>query len=241
MDLREPRAAGPRGRSRIAALPSVAGGIRLLGAWVESRMAYQGLPGISLGIVYDRDLIWSRGFGFADVDTRVATTPRTVYRIASITKLFTSTAILQLRDAGALQLDDPVERHLPWFRLRGMAPDGVPITIRHLLTHTAGLPREAGFPYWTDDHFPSREEVAARLPEQETAYPAEVKWKYSNLGIALAGEIVAAASGMACEEWIQQHVTGRLGMRDTAFVLTEPQRGRLATGYGRQSAGPCLL
>src|SRR5438067_12512992 len=72
--------------------PEVQSGIRLLEAWIESQMAYRGLPGVSVGIVYDQDLIWSRGFGYADVEKKVAAAPDTIYRIASISKLFTSTA-----------------------------------------------------------------------------------------------------------------------------------------------------
>src|SRR5438270_420515 len=82
----------------------------------------------------------------------------TLYRIASITKLFTSTAILQLRDAGKLRLDDPLDAYLPWFRIGGTRADAPAITTRELLTHTVGLPREAGMPYWTDQDFPTVEE-----------------------------------------------------------------------------------
>jgi CubicO group peptidase (beta-lactamase class C family) len=74
-----------------------------------------------------------------------------------VTKLFTATAIMQLRDAGRLRLDDPVVHYLPWFTIRTRDADAPPITIRHLLTHTAGLPREAAFPYSTDHNFPTRE------------------------------------------------------------------------------------
>ena len=114
-----------------------------------------------------------------------------------------ATAILILRDAGMLQLDDPVDRHLPWFDIRQRHPDAPPITIRHLLTHTAGLPREAAFPYWTNDVFPTRDQVREALPRLETAYPTESRWKYSNLALALAGEIVAAVSGQSYEDFVQ--------------------------------------
>ena len=92
--------------------------IELLCAWIEARMAYRGEPGLSIGIVHDQELVWAQGFGYADVANRVAASADTRYRIASVTKLFTSTAILLLRDADRLQLDDPVERHLPWFEIR---------------------------------------------------------------------------------------------------------------------------
>src|SRR5262249_15921815 len=117
--------------------PGVASGIRLLEAWIESRMEYRGLPGLSIGIVADQELVRARALGRADLERGAPATPATIYRIASISKLFTSTAIMQLRDAGKLRLDDPVEEHLPWFRLRHAGPDTAAITIRHLLTHTS--------------------------------------------------------------------------------------------------------
>src|SRR5262249_37840337 len=96
-----PPADATEGKSRtLAAHSEVRSAPRLREAWIDSQMAYRGLPGMSIGIVHDQDLIWSRGFGHADVEKRIPAAPDTVYRIASISKLFTSTAILQLRDRG---------------------------------------------------------------------------------------------------------------------------------------------
>jgi CubicO group peptidase (beta-lactamase class C family) len=178
--------------------------------------------------------VWSAGFGRACLDPARPATPDTLYRIASITKLFTSTAIVQLRDAGKLRLDDPIVEHLPWFAIEQAHADAPVATIRHLLTHTAGLPREAGSPYWTDGNFPTPEEVRARLPGQQTALPTETEWKYSNLGLTLAGEIVAAASGRPYADYVRAHVLEPLGMCRT-FVATPPAgHPDLAVGYTRR-------
>ena len=206
----------------------VASNIELLSAWIEAQMAHRAEPGLSVAIVHDQDLVWARGFGHADLESRVAATAGTGYRIASVTKLFTGTAILILRDAGMLQIDDPVDRHLPWFDIRQRYPDA------HLLTHTAGLPREAAFPYWTDANFPTREQVREALPRQETTYPVESRWKYSNLALALAGEIVAAVSGQSYETFVQQRILDPLAMSDTLVRAPHPDDPRLAVGYGRR-------
>src|SRR5262249_5863427 len=124
----EPAAKATTRPARLAEDEKVASGIRLLEAWIESQMAYRGLPGLSIGILYDQDLVWAKGFGYADVEKRTPATPGTIYRIASISKLFTSTAILQLRDQGKLQLDDPVARHLSWFKLKNRDADAPAIT-----------------------------------------------------------------------------------------------------------------
>lgn len=217
----------------LLAHPDVAANLELFCHWIEAQLAYRGQPGLSLGIVYDQELIWARGFGYADLAQRTPATPTTLYRIASITKLFTSTAIVQLRDAGKLQLDDPITRHLPWFTIQNRFPDAPPITIRHLLTHTSGLPREAAFPYWIDNNFPAMAQIREYLPQQITALPTETKWKYSNLGLALLGEIVAMVSGQPWESYLEEHILQPLGMENT-LAAVDPHHPRLATGYGRR-------
>ncbi|HTO13982.1 MAG TPA: serine hydrolase [Candidatus Binatia bacterium] len=211
--------------------------IDLLSAWIESQMAYAGQPGLSIAILHDQELVWAAGFGRASIEGNRPATPETLYRIASITKLFTSTAILQLRDAGRLQLDDPIARHLPWFSIGQPYAEAPVITIRHLLTHTAGLPREAGFPYWSDGDFPTIEKVRERLPGQRAALPTETEWKYSNLGLTMAGEIVAAVSGRPYADYVAEHVLEPLGMKHT-FVTTPPaDHPDLAVGYERRLPG----
>ncbi len=212
----------------------VAANLELFVAWVEAQLAQRDQPGISVGIIYDQTLIWSRGFGYANVAQQTPTTPETLYRIASITKLFTSTAIMQLRDEGRLQLDDPVKKHLPWFEIRNPHEDTPVLTIRHLLTHAGGLPREAAYPYWSTNEFPTMEEVQQALPDQEFSIPTGSDWKYSNLGLALAGEIVAAVTGVPYNEYVMQHILQPLGMENT-FVETVPaDHPLLATGYNRR-------
>jgi CubicO group peptidase (beta-lactamase class C family) len=213
---------------------SVRSSIGLLSAWVESQMAYNGLPGLSIGILHDQELVWAAGFGRAGLEPARPATPGTLYRIASITKLFTSTAILQLRDAGKLRLDDPLVEHLPWFRIGRAHAEAPETTIRHLLTHTAGLPREAGFPYWTDGEFPTAPQIRERLAAQEAALPTETEWKYSNLGLTLAGEIVAAVSGQAYPEYVADHILEPLGMLRTWVTTPPADHPELATGYTRR-------
>jgi CubicO group peptidase (beta-lactamase class C family) len=212
----------------------VASAIRLLEGWIESQMAYRGLPGMSIGIVYDQELIWAKGFGYAHMEQKILATPQTLYRIASISKLFTSTAILQLRDAGKLQLDDSVTKHLPWFQIENPYPDAPVVTIRHLLTHTSGLPRESPFPYFTDFEFPTSEQIRKALPGQQAVYASETRWKYSNLALTLAGEVVAAVSGQAYADYVEKHILEPLGMGSTQVGLPETSRAQLATGYGRR-------
>lgn len=218
----------------LLAHSEVASNLELFCAWVEAQLYQREQPGLSVGIIYDQTLLWQRGFGVANLDRNVPTSAQTIYRIASITKLFTSVAIMQLRDEGALQLDDPVQKHLPWFQLRNPHTDTPIVTIRHLLTHAGGLPREAAFPYWSTNEFPGPEEVQAALPTQELAIPPASDWKYSNLGLALAGDIVAAVTGVPYATYVTEQILQPLGMTNT-FVETIPaDHPLLATGYSRR-------
>src|ERR1051325_1497526 len=118
--------------SALAEREEVRSGLDLLSAWIESLIAYRGLPGVAVAVVHDQELVWARGFGWADAERKVPTTPETLYRVASITKLFTATSILQRRDAGKLRLDDRFADVLPWFKPAPAERDEAPITVQHL-------------------------------------------------------------------------------------------------------------
>ncbi|MCC6398526.1 MAG: beta-lactamase family protein [Bacteroidetes bacterium] len=216
--------------------PEVASKIVLLEKWIEAQREYRGIPGLSIAVVYDQELVWSRGFGYADLKTKAPVTPQTIFRIASITKTFTSTAILLLRDRGKLQLDDPVSRYLPWFTYRNRFPEGPAVTIRQLLTHTSGLPRESAFPYWTDYKFPTREELISAFHQQESVFEPETRFKYSNLGMSILGEVVAAVAGEPYDAFITKSILEPLHLSSTSVFPPADLRSRFATGYGRRKA-----
>lgn len=223
----------PQGRP-VGSNAEVAANLKLMESWIEAQRSYRGLPGLSVALVYDQDVVYAKGFGFADLDSRSPATKGTLYRIASITKLFTATAILQLRDQGKLQLDDPIERYLSWYRIRNRFPNAPPVTIRHLLTHTSGLPREAAFPYWTDYKFPTRNDLIKALEQQESIFPTETRLKYSNLAYALLGEIVGEVSGIPYSEYVTRNILNPLGMVSTMVHFQDAHRKLLATGYSRR-------
>lgn len=220
----------------LAEDPRVTSALKLIEIWVDAQVAYEDIPGMSLGIVYDQDLVWSRGFGYADVEKKIPALPNTIYSICSISKLFTSIGVMQLRDQGKLHLDDPIGKYLSWINIKDTYPDAPEITLRGILTHSSGLPREADYPYWTGpEHcFPTREQIMEKLSSQEELYPADTYFQYSNLGLTLAGEVVAAVSGQPYAEYVKQHILDPLGFNDTSpEIPVEHKGGRLATGYSR--------
>jgi CubicO group peptidase (beta-lactamase class C family) len=203
-------------------------------AWLEAQQVYEKIPGISVGIVKDQDLIWSRGYGLADIKKKIPASPGTIYSIGSITKLFTSIAIMQLYEEGKLRLDDSLSSILPEYPVNQQFYDSGPITVRSLLTHSSGLPRESDFPYWTgpDFKFPTKEEVGQKLSEQHTLYPASTYFQYSNLGMTLLGQIIEKISGRPYEIYIQENILNPLRLAHTYPGLHYEALGtQLATGY----------
>ena len=225
---------GLMSQQKVADHPRVQEAVRLLETWVQAQRDYEGIPGASLAVVHDQEIVYAKGFGYAHVDREVPATPGTMYSICSISKLFTSISMMQLRDKGVVSLRDPVEKHLDWFDLHQQFPELGPVTIEGVLTHSSGLPREADAPYWSgpDFPFPTHDQVVDGLDNQEMLYPARSHYQYSNLGLTLAGEIVMAGSGMSWDDYVQQNILGPLGMEATTTEHLEKLRGKqLATGY----------
>ncbi len=207
----------------------------LFEAWLDAKMAYEKIPGVSVGLVHDQDLVWAKGYGFAHRDEQVPATPSTLYSVCSISKLFTSIGVMQQRDEEKLRLRDPVSAILPWYDVE-QTHSGGPVTVEGVLTHSSGLPRESAHPYWTgpDYPFPTRDEIVEGLSDQTTLYPAHQYFQYSNLGMALAGQLVEQASGTAYDEYVRSRILDPLGMSDTfTDIPAEHQDGRFATGYAR--------
>jgi len=211
--------------------PAFTDAIALLDIWIGEQLAYNGIPGVALAVVHDQEMVWSAAYGFRDLEKKDPLEPTTPFRIGSVSKIFTSTAIMQLRDQGKLRLDEPVSTYLQWFSLQSDFPDEPPITVRNLLTHTAGLPREGAFPYWTTHDFPTREEFRAAVPEQSAVFPPYATYKYSNLGMALLGEIVVAVSGEDYPSYVQKHIFDPLGMDASTVFPSEEKRAEMATPY----------
>lgn len=206
-----------------------------LDRWLEAERDYKHLPGISVSVTKDQQLLWSKAYGHSNVATKVAASPATIYSICSISKLFTAVAIMQLYDEGKLRLDDPIESILTDFKLRQQFKDSGPITIRSLLTHSSGLPRESDYPYWTgpDFPFPTQDQVNSKLKDQQTLYPASTYFQYSNLGLTLLGEIVEKVSGKKYNDYVEEKILKPLQLNATHPYLPASEHGKkMAMGYG---------
>lgn len=158
-------------------------------------------------------------------------TPETRFRVASLTKVFTATAVARLADRGALGLDDRVGEHLPWFRLAaGPEGDGSEVTVRHLLTHTGGMPRDSRLTDFGRLYQPPRADAIEALPSQALRSRPGEEYAYSNLGYGVLGEVIARASGATYREYLDREILDPLGMTES---LVHPSPGDdTAWGHG---------
>ncbi len=207
-------------------------------ATVTKAMEENHLPGIAVGLVYQGQVIYAQGFGYADVARRVPATPETVFRIASISKTFAAVALMQLWEQGKFDLHEPVNAYLKGYKVQHQGSQ--PVTFHHLLTHTAGLGEFA--PLWRylspRAHFnvvrPNRP-----VPELHHLYgrtlpaerPAGEKWCYANNGYATIGQLVADISGQTFPEYTRAHIFAPLGMETADFWRSERVKPHLAIGY----------
>lgn len=219
----------------IADDPRVDDAVRLWTHWMEYQAGSSRVPAVSFGIVHDQELVATGAYGLANPDEGLPATADTIYSICSISKLFTSIGLMQQYDAGRVRLDDPVSDHLDWFAdLQDAHPDDEPVTVRRLLTHSSGLPRESDYPYWTDaDYpFPTSAQIRERLSAQQTLYPTSTYFQYSNLGLTLVGEIVAEVSGQSYDDYMRERVLDPLAMESTfTDIPVELRGGRMAIGH----------
>ena len=187
---------------------------------VDTRQSERRLPSISATVFRGPETLWYGAAGAAHLGAGTPPTADTQYRIGSITKTFTAVLVMRLRDAGALDLDDPVGRHLPEAR-HGDA------TVRRLLSHLSGMQREPVGEVWESLVTPTREELFANLAEAELVLPPGRRWHYSNLAYALLGELVARRSGGTWEEALAERLLTPLGLARTTLSPEPPY----AQGY----------
>ncbi|MFZ0341524.1 MAG: serine hydrolase domain-containing protein, partial [Gaiellaceae bacterium] len=191
---------------------------------VRSSQREKRAPSIAAAVLRDGELIWEAAVGVADVEAGLEATSDTQYRIGSITKTFTAAAIMQLRDAGKLDLEDTLDRHV-----EGAAHTP---TIRRLLSHASGLQRETQDDSWLSLRFAPPDELLETLSQAELVLPSGARFHYSNLAFALLGVVVERVSGMAYQEYVRERLFEPVGLTRVSFEPTAPAaRGYLAQPY----------
>ena len=201
--------------------PTIDAALDAIAAYAPQAMREQRTPGLSIAITDRTATLRIMTFGYANRETQTPVTAQTSFAIGSITKSMTALALLQLKDAGRIDLNAPVQRYLPWFSINSA---GRPILVHQLLSHTAGLP---------DDY---ASEVGYRfnivaLRGAKTIFPPGTAWSYSNDGYAALGAILARVEGRSWADALQARVFAPIGMANSSAVFTPATMEGAAVGY----------
>lgn len=200
--------------------------IERLRSAIEYEVAAKRLPAFSIALIDDQRVVWADGFGFQDAEQKIPATAATVYRVGSVSKLFTDVAVMQLVEKGELDLDDPVRKLLPGFAPRNQF--NIPITLRQLMSHRSGLVREPPVGHYFDPDEPTLMETVASLNQTQLVYKPRVRTKYSNAGVAVVGAVLQRQTGIEYFEQIERSILKPLQMADSSFVLTDDVDKKLA-------------
>jgi CubicO group peptidase (beta-lactamase class C family) len=197
-------------------------------AQVEAVMASSRIPGVALGIVHEDRVVYLKGYG--DGGNGGPVTPQTPFYLASVSKPFTAQAVVQLVEAGKLELDHPVQKYLPEFQLAD-ADAAARITVGHLLSHVSGLSTFSGRQHYfsRDDGPEALAGYVRELKDVRPTAPVGAKFQYSNTNFTVLARLVEVVSGMPFEQYVRDRILLPLGMARTCFSTAEA-KGR-ATGY----------
>jgi D-alanyl-D-alanine carboxypeptidase len=206
----------------LAAAP--AAGQSTVDEFVRAEMERQRIPGLSLAVVKDGQVVKAAGYGVADRTSGTPATPETVYRIASLSKQFIAAGVLLLVQEGRLGIDDPVSQHVP-----DAPASWAGITIRHLLTHTAGLSRES--PGFDPLRVRSDADVIRDAYGEPLRFRPGEKWEYSNLGYFILADVIRIVAGVPWTEWLHDRVFAPTGMATTFPSTAAAAVPSLARGY----------
>ncbi len=197
----------------------------------REQMEKNHFPSIAFGVIANGQLVYSGSFGSTDINNKVASSSKALYRIASMSKSFTAMAILKLRDEGKLNLLDPVSKYIPEINKAGaLTVDAPAINIQHLLTMSAGFPEDNP---WGDRQLADSDEALLQLVSNGISFSnvPGINFEYSNLGFALLGKIITNVSGMPYQKYITENIMKPIGMTDSKWEYDEVPKEQLAHGY----------
>jgi CubicO group peptidase (beta-lactamase class C family) len=231
--------------SGCAAAPTRPGSVKLgdeeaAKAYLTQLIAYEmrksSTPGLSVALVDDQRVVWAQGFGFANLEREVPASAQTLYRVGSVSKLFTDTAAMQLVEQGRLDIDRPLQTYLPNFAIKERQADTTAITPRQLMTHHSGLPRDQLKGFMTSEPEPFASVIDELRDEYAYCAPGE-SFSYSNLGVTMLGGVIQNVTRTAFAEHLKQSLLMPLGMSNSSFEAGVSSSSLMATGYRGHEAG----
>jgi len=211
-------------------------------SWLEFRFQREEVPGIVVAVSYKGKLLMNEAYGYADLEKQTKLTPQHIFRIASHSKTFTATALMQLQEQGKLRIDDYVVDYIPWLKEHSDTK-WQKVTLRQLMSHGAGVIRDGlNADYWQLERpFPSEAELQREILEANLVIDNNTKLKYSNFGYSLLGLVVAAVSGASYNDYVTQHIVNTLNLKNTGPEYTPAIENKIVTGYSRRDVNKTRL
>ena len=210
------------------------GAVKLVDELAAAEFAKNGQGSLSVGVVHGRKLIWTRSYGYADIEKKELATKDTVYRIGGMTAKFTALMLLQLVQSGKIKISDPVEKYYPEINtIQGRDATAEPVSFLQLALHTSGIANEPDdmATYTRGPAAKWEETLIAALPHTKFVARPGVKIVYSNVGYALLGAALSRVAGEPYMSYVQKKIFAPLGMKHTSFEPNAATRPRLAKGY----------
>ncbi|HKC70817.1 MAG TPA: serine hydrolase domain-containing protein, partial [Terriglobales bacterium] len=201
--------------------PKLDAAYKLIDTYVARQMKAQQIPGLALALTDRKGLLRVTTYGYSNVETKTPVTADSLFEIGSISKSFTAISLLQLKEQGKFDPQQPITRYLPWFSIHSKYR---PITGHDVMTHTAGLPRDR-------DDVPSSLYQAAGVRDRWTGYEPGKYFAYSNIGYQIMGYVLQEITGKPYAETVRAHILEPLGMTHSGAVFTNDTYKLLAMGY----------
>ena len=200
---------------------------------IDQLMRRHHLPSVVVSLIDDQDTIWQQAFGLANVEEDIPASVDTVYKVWSVAKVFTAIETMRLVEEGLVDLDAPITDYLPGFSIQSRFSDTEPITIRSILAHRSGLPRNGCHSMMVAPKGSNvLGELVASLEDCHMAFPAGYRYKYTNIGPDILGTIIQELRGESFPHYMKENLLARIGMEDSAFLLADiPAQQDVALGY----------
>ncbi|MCP5098634.1 MAG: serine hydrolase [Chloroflexi bacterium] len=190
------------------------------------------LPSTAVSLIDDQTIIWQDAFGLANIEEEIPATPNTVYKMYSIAKAFTAIEMMRLVEEGLVDLDSPITDYLPEFSIQSRFPDSDPITVRAVLAHHAGLPRNGCYAVNWYGERDIMDEFAASLSNCHMTFPVGYRYKYTNIGSNILGTIIQRVRGKPFPYYMEDNLLTPIGMENSAFLTADlPTHDDIALGY----------
>ncbi|MBP9886530.1 MAG: beta-lactamase family protein [Leptospiraceae bacterium] len=203
-----------------------------LNYYIPTQMKEASIIGLGVNVVSDKEVLFSKGFGFSDKASGIQVTPDTIFRVASVSKIINLVVVMKLVEEGKLNLDTDISKYLPELKLQTRFEKSKPITIRSILTHHSGLPSERLKGFFAQDKTDSLEKLVSDVNGEYVSYPPEKLFSYSNLGHSILGRIVEKVANDTYANVVTQKVLEPLGMNHSFYEINANKKLDFSKGYG---------